>query len=37
MVGQITHMEVAYRLIGRLGIEEGKAEYILGSVAPDTP
>lgn len=36
MAGQITHMEVAYRLIGRLGIDEGKAEYILGSVAPDS-
>lgn len=28
MAGGITHMEVAYRLIGRLGIDEGKAEYI---------
>ena len=36
MAGQITHMEVAYRLIDRLGIDEGKAEYILGSVAPDS-
>ncbi len=29
-------MEVAYKLIDRLGIAEGKAEYILGSVAPDS-
>ncbi len=36
MAGQITHMEVAYKLIDRLGIDEGKAEYILGSVAPDS-
>ena len=36
MAGQITHMEVAYRLIDRLGISAGKAEYILGSVAPDS-
>ena len=36
MAGQITHMEVAYRLIDRLGIDEGKEEFILGSVAPDS-
>ena len=36
MAGQITHMEIAYRLIDRLGIDEGKAEFILGSVAPDS-
>ena len=36
MAGQITHMEVAHRLIDRLGIDEGKEEYILGSVAPDS-
>ena len=30
MAGQITHMEVAYRLIDRLGIVEGKEEYIPG-------
>ena len=36
MAGQITHMEVAHTLIDRLGIAEGKAEYILGSVAPDS-
>lgn len=36
MAGQITHMEVAYRLIDRLGIDEGKEQFILGSVAPDS-
>ena len=36
MAGQITHMEVAYRLIDRLGIAQGKEEFILGSVAPDS-
>lgn len=36
MAGQITHMEIAYRLIDRLGIDEGKEEFILGSVAPDS-
>ena len=36
MAGQITHMEIAYRLLNRLGISEGKEEYILGSVAPDS-
>lgn len=36
MAGQITHMEIAYKLIDRLGIDEGKEEFILGSVAPDS-
>lgn len=36
MSGQITHMEIAYKLIDRLGIDEGKEEFILGSVAPDS-
>lgn len=36
MAGQITHMEIAYKLIDRLKITEGKAEFILGSVAPDS-
>ena len=36
MAGQITHMAVAYRLIDKLGIDEGKEEFILGSVAPDS-
>lgn len=36
MAGQMVHMEVAYRLAERMGIDEGKAEFILGSVAPDS-
>ncbi|WP_050008155.1 inositol monophosphatase family protein [Butyrivibrio sp. WCE2006] len=36
MAGQITHMEIARRLIDKLGIDEGKEEFILGSVAPDS-
>ena len=36
MALQFTHLEVANRLIDRLGIVEGKAEFILGSVAPDS-
>jgi hypothetical protein len=36
MAGQITHMEIAYRLKDRLEIEEGLEQYILGSVAPDS-
>ncbi len=36
MAGQITHMEIAYRLAERLGIDEGIEEFILGSVAPDS-
>ncbi|WP_022774625.1 zinc dependent phospholipase C family protein [Butyrivibrio sp. AE2015] len=36
MSGQITHMVIAHRLIGKLGIDEGKEEFILGSVAPDS-
>ncbi len=35
MAGQMTHMEVAYRVAEKLGISEGRAEFILGSVAPD--
>ena len=33
---QMTHMEVAYRLINHLKIKEGREEFILGSVAPDS-
>ncbi len=36
MSGQITHMVIAHRLAGALGIDEGKEEFILGSVAPDS-
>ena len=36
MAGQIVHMEVAFRLAERMGIDDGKAEFILGSVAPDS-
>ena len=36
MAGQITHMKVAYELMEPLGITEGKEQYILGSVAPDS-
>ena len=36
MSGQITHMVIAHKLIGKLGIDEGKEEFILGSVAPDS-
>ncbi len=36
MSGQITHMVIAHRLIGKFGIDEGKEEFILGSVAPDS-
>lgn len=35
MAGQMTHMEVAYRVAEMLGITEGKEEFILGSIAPD--
>ncbi len=33
---QMTHMEVAYNLINHLKIKEGREEFILGSVAPDS-
>nr|WP_297769069.1 NUDIX domain-containing protein [uncultured Butyrivibrio sp.] len=36
MAGQITHMEIAYKLIDRLAISENIEEFILGSVAPDS-
>lgn len=36
MASQMIHMEVAYRLMDSLDIKEAKAEYILGSVAPDS-
>ena len=36
MAGQIAHMEVAYRLAERMGIDEYRAEFILGSIAPDS-
>ncbi len=32
---QMTHMQIAYNLIDIFGINEGKEEFILGSVAPD--
>lgn len=32
MAGQMTHMVIAYDLIKRLGIKEGKAEFVLGCV-----
>ena len=35
MAGQMTHMEVAYRVAEKMNITTGKAEFILGSVAPD--
>jgi hypothetical protein len=35
MAGQMTHMEVAYRVAEKIEITEGLAEFILGSVAPD--
>ena len=36
MAGQSTHMEIAYNLAERMGIDEGRAEFILGSIAPDS-
>lgn len=36
MSSQMTHMVIAHKLIGQLGIDEGKEEFILGSVAPDS-
>ncbi len=36
MSGQITHMVIASRLIEKLGLDEGKEQLILGSVAPDS-
>ncbi|WP_026529024.1 zinc dependent phospholipase C family protein [Butyrivibrio sp. VCD2006] len=36
MAGQMTHMVIAHKLIEKLGIDEGKEEFILGSVAPDS-
>ncbi|WP_026658379.1 zinc dependent phospholipase C family protein [Butyrivibrio sp. AC2005] len=36
MAGQMAHMEVAYKLAERIGIDEYKAEFILGSIAPDS-
>ena len=35
MAGQMTHMEIAYNLAEIMGIDEGRAEFILGSIAPD--
>ncbi len=35
MAGQMAHMEIAYELAGRLHIDEGREEFIMGSVAPD--
>ena len=36
MAYQMIHMEVAYRLLNRLPQIENAAEFILGSVAPDS-
>jgi hypothetical protein len=36
MAAQMIHMEVAYRLAERMGIDEYKEEFILGSIAPDS-
>ena len=36
MAGQTTHMVIAYKLAQRLNIDEGRAEFILGSIAPDS-
>lgn len=36
MSGQMTHMVIAHKLIEKLGIDEAKEEFILGSVAPDS-
>ena len=36
MSGQITHMEIAYRLAERLSITKDRQQLILGSVAPDS-
>ncbi len=35
MAFQMVHMSIAYNLLQPLGIEEGREEFILGSVAPD--
>ena len=35
MASQMVHMKVAKNIADRIGIKEGKAEFILGSVAPD--
>ena len=36
MAYQMVHMEVAYRLVGRLGLNVFAEQFILGSVAPDS-
>ena len=36
MAYQMIHMEIAYRLLNRLPQIENAAEFILGSVAPDS-
>ena len=36
MSGQMTHMVIAHKLTGQLGIDDGIEEFILGSVAPDS-
>lgn len=36
MALQMVHMEIAYRVIDKLDITEGKEQFILGSVAPDS-
>lgn len=35
MAFQMIHMEIAYRVMQKLGIPEGREEFLLGSVAPD--
>lgn len=36
MAFQMIHMEIAYRLLNRIPQIENPAEFILGSVAPDS-
>ena len=36
MSSQMTHMVIAHKLMGRLGIDAWKEDFILGSVAPDS-
>lgn len=35
MAFQMIHMEIAYRVMQKLGITEGREDFILGSVSPD--
>ena len=36
MAFQMIHMEIAYRVIRELGLTDGKEEFLLGSVSPDS-